>query len=189
MIYGTVPFDKKNFQRYLDKKTILLDYGCGTGVWDKKIPIKVLKIYLYDKNKFLYNVLKKKYAQNKKIFLLKKIDKIKKIKINAVIINSVFQYLHEEKVIKLIKLFYEIGINKIFITDIPKTSRLVEIFYNIFNYNYIINIIKYLFNPSYHKIKYFNHNYSFLKNISYKNKIIKNFNNTKNRYGILLWKH
>lgn len=187
MIYGTVPFDKKNFQRYLDKKTILLDYGCGTGVWDKKIPIKVLKIYLYDKNKFLYNVLKKKYAQNKKIFLLKKIDKIKKKRINTVIINSVFQYMQKEKIVKLIKLFYEIGINKIFITDIPKTNKFIEIFYNIFNYNYIINIIKYLFSPSYYKIKYYNHNYNFLNNISYKKKIIKNFNKTKSRFGILLF--
>jgi 2-polyprenyl-3-methyl-5-hydroxy-6-metoxy-1,4-benzoquinol methylase len=189
MIYGTVPFNKKNFQSYLNKNTILLDYGCGTGIWDKNLSRKISKIYLYDCNQSLYKGLKEKYAQNKRIFILKKIDKIKKIKINTVVINSVFQYVHEKEIIKLIKIFYKTGINKILISDIPRTIRLIEIFYNIFNYYYIINSIKYFANPFYHKIKYYIHNYNFLKNISYKNKIIKNFNNTKNRYGILLWKH
>ena len=94
MIYGTVPFNKKNFQNYLNKNTILLDFGCGTGIWDKNLSRKISKIYLYDYNQSLYKGLKEKYAQNKRIFILKKIDKIKKIKINTVVINSVFQYLH-----------------------------------------------------------------------------------------------
>jgi hypothetical protein len=71
MIYGTVPFNKKKFNKYLNKNTILLDYGCGTGIWDKTLPTKISKIYLYDKNHFLYGSLKNKYCKNKKIFYLK----------------------------------------------------------------------------------------------------------------------
>jgi hypothetical protein len=187
MIYGTVPFDKKNFERYLDKNTILLDYGCGTGIWDKNLPRKISKIYLYDKNCLLYASLKNKYFKNKKIFYLKKINEIKKLTINTVIINSVFQYMCEKEIIKLIKMFYKLRINKIFITDIPKINRLIEIFYNILNYKYITNVFKYLFDLNYYKIKYFSHNYNFLKKIPYKNKKLNNFNYTKKRYSLLLY--
>ena len=45
-----LPFNKKKFSKYLNKNTILLDYGCGTGIWDKNVPKKISKIYLYDKN-------------------------------------------------------------------------------------------------------------------------------------------
>jgi hypothetical protein len=149
MIYGTVPFNKKRFSKYLNKNTILLDYGCGTGIWDKNVPKKISKIFLYDKNHELYKLLRKKYSHNKKIFFLTKISKINKLKINTIIVNSVFQYIGRGEIVRLIKVFYKIKINKVFINDIPKYNRLIEVFYNIFNYSYITNILKYLFDSNY----------------------------------------
>ena len=49
--------------KYISKKKIILDYGCGEGVWSSSV---VKKIYLYDKNKKLIPFLKKKYIINKK---------------------------------------------------------------------------------------------------------------------------
>jgi hypothetical protein len=95
--------------------------------------------------------------------------------------------MSKEKIIKLIKMFYQLRINKVFISDISSMNRLIEIFYNILNYKYITNVFKYLFNPNYYKIKYYSHNYSFLKKIPYKIKKLNNFNYTKKRYTILLY--
>ena len=51
------------------KKINLLDFGCGSGSWDeKKIKKEINSIYLFDRNKDLIPILKKKY-KSKKIFI------------------------------------------------------------------------------------------------------------------------
>ena len=85
MIFSTVEFNHKKFEKYLKNKTILLDFGCGVGIWKKRIPKKILKIFLFDSNLKLQKLLKKKYSNNKKIFVIRNINEIKKLKVNTVI--------------------------------------------------------------------------------------------------------
>ena len=68
--------------------------------------------------------------------------------------------------------------------DIPKGGKLLEVILNIFNYRYIFNIVSYIFNINYHKIKYYKHDYRFIKT-PYSWKMIDNFNNIKNRYKFI----
>lgn len=188
MIFLTIQFNKKKFEKYLKDKTILLDFGCGLGIWDKKVPKKISKIFLYDNNLKLRKILKKKYYSNKKISIVENINEIKKLKINTVIVNSVFQYVKQEEIIKLINIFNNLKIKRIFIMDVPKSGKIIEIILNIFNYRYIFNVMSYIFNINYYKIKYYRHDYKFIKRTPYSYKIIDNFNNIKNRYGIYLFK-
>ena len=65
--YNSV-LDIKQIQNLIRIKNLkILDFGCGTGAWsqnnlkDKNIK----KITLYDKNKQLIKILKKKYNQKK----------------------------------------------------------------------------------------------------------------------------
>ena len=111
----------------------------------------------------MQKLLKKKYSNNKKIFDIKNINEIKKLKVNTVIVNSVFQYVKQKEIIKLINIFNNNKIKRIFIMDIPKGGKLLEVILNIFNYRYIFNIVSYIFNINYHKIKYYKHDYRFIK--------------------------
>ena len=115
------------------KNLKILDFGCGTGVWSQNnLKNKNIKnIILYDKNKKLIKILKKKYSQKKvKInFSLKSI--IKKKNYNLVIISSVIQYMSIAEFKKIINLIAQ---NKrkqkrnfhIIITDIPVLPRPLE---------------------------------------------------------------
>ena len=47
MIFSTVEFNHKKFEKYLKNKTILLDFGCGVGIWKKRIPKKDLKNFSF----------------------------------------------------------------------------------------------------------------------------------------------
>ncbi len=188
MIFSTVEFNHKKFEKYLKDKTILLDFGCGVGIWKKRIPKKILKIFLFDSNLKLQKLLKKKYSNNKKILVIRNINEIKRLKVNTVIVNSVFQYVKQKEIIKLINIFNDHKIKRIFIMDIPKGGKLLEVILNILNYRYIFNIVSYIFNINYHKIKYYKHDYRFIKKTPYSWKMIDNFNNIKNRYGIYLFK-
>ena len=55
MIFSTIEFNLKKFEKYLKDETILLDFGCGVGIWKKRIPKKISKIFLYDSNLQLQN--------------------------------------------------------------------------------------------------------------------------------------
>ena len=96
MIFSTIEFNLKKFEKYLKDETILLDFGCGVGIWKKRIPKKILKIFLFDSNQ-IAKIIKKKYSNNKKIFVIRNINEIKKLKVNTVIVNSVFQYVKEKE--------------------------------------------------------------------------------------------
>ena len=51
------------FLSYLpNKKNVVLDFGCGNGIFEKKFSSKKIKlIKMYDKNKMLKSQIKKKY--------------------------------------------------------------------------------------------------------------------------------
>ena len=179
------------------KNLKILDFGCGTGVWSQNnLKNKNIKnIILYDKNKKLIKILKKKYSQKKvKInFSLKSI--IKKKNYNLVIISSVIQYMNIAEFKKIINLIAQ---NKrkqkrnfhIIITDIPVLPRPLEFilmpFFNIKRFLFFLSVI---FNHDYKKLKFYLHekkDFSFLKN---KFKIIftKNIHDLKYlRYSIVL---
>ena len=179
------------------KNLKILDFGCGTGVWSQNnLKNKNIKnIILYDKNKKLIKILKKKYSQKKvKInFSLKSI--IKKKNYNLVIISSVIQYMSIAEFKKIINLIAQNkrkqkGNFHIIITDIPVLPRPLEFilmpFFNIKRFLFFLSVI---FNHDYKKLKFYLHekkDFSFLKN---KFKIIftKNIHDLKYlRYSIVL---
>ena len=94
---------KKKFKL---KKLNILDFGCGLASWEKKhLNNKIInKIFLYDNNKKLISLLKKKY-KHKKIILNFNKKKIFKKNINLIILSSVIQYMSKKE---LISLFSEI---------------------------------------------------------------------------------
>lgn len=175
----------------------ILDFGCGTGAWSQE-DLKnksIKKIVLYDKNKKLIKILKKKYNQKKiKInFNLKNI--IKKENFNLVIISSVIQYMSISKFKKLIE---SITQNKrkqkrgifIIITDIPILPRPFEfILLPFFNLQRFFFVFKIIFNNEYKKINFYLHkkvDFSFLEK-NFEVSYVQNINDLKLlRYSIVL---
>lgn len=157
-------FDIKLIENFIKTRNLkILDYGCGIGTWSKNNLIKssVKKITLYDKNKKLIKILKKKY-NHKKIeinFNLKNI--IKKRNYNLIFMSSVIQYINYyefEKLIKNILNSKKKQKKKLFIiiTDIPKFVRPIELlFMPIFNFKRFIFVLGMFFNKEYKKIKFY----------------------------------
>ena len=86
-------FDFKRFLKLLPyKKNIILDYGCGNGIFSNKFlkSKKIKLIYMIDKNKNLKLQIFDKYKKNKKVLWA---DTINKKKYDVVLLNSVSQYL------------------------------------------------------------------------------------------------
>ena len=145
---------KKILRLIVSKKIRVLDFGCGTGTWDenqiKKLK-KLDKITLYDKDKNLIKLLKKKYKSKKiKInFNLKSI--LKKNDINLVIFSSVTQYFQKKQLDKFIDLLSR---NKkeitIIITDIPFLPRICEfLLLPVFNIKRFFFSLKLIFSRKY----------------------------------------
>ena len=147
------------------KQLKILDFGCGIGVWSqnnlKNKNIK--KIILYDKNKKLIQILKKKYIQKKIEINFNFKDIIKKKSYNLVIISSVIQYM---SIIKFKKLIDSITQNKqkpkkklfIIITDIPMLPRSFEfVLMPFFNLKRFFFTLKMIFNNEYKNIIFYIH--------------------------------
>ncbi len=170
------------------KKLNILDYGCGLGIWnEKELKDKINKIILFDKNKKLIPILKKKY-KNKKVVIDFNENTIFKNKINLIIFSSVIQYLNEKKLKKIFVKIANTYKNKklfIFINDHPTVPRHVEIFIWFFtNWKKLFYSIKLIFDLDYLKTKYFFHNIhskSYINN-NFHIKNLKNSNFTRGKF-------
>lgn len=178
-------FDTKKFFKIIDKSKSILDYGCGKGVWSD---LKINKnFYLYDSNKKLLTLLKKKYT-NKNFFILKK----PKFDKDVFLANSVIQYLSDEK---LNFLKNEI-INKfkiIIFSDIPKYPRITEgILSILFNPQRLLLALYYFFNHEYRKFGFYYRTFDKIVSVlnkKYKFRVIENLTGEKiTRYTIIFKK-
>jgi len=191
-------FNIKLIQSLVKTKQLkILDFGCGTGAWSRN-DLKdknIKKITLYDKNKKLIKILKKKYNY-KKIeinFDLKKI--IKKRYYNLVIMSSVIQYINHNEFRKLIKIIFQNKKRKkeklfIIITDIPKLPRPFEFFLiPIFSLKRFVFALVMLFNEEYKKLNFYlykKEDFDFLKE-NFKISFTQNIHDLKYlRYTLIL---
>ena len=189
--FHTTKLNFKLFFSHLpNKKNIILDYGCGNGIFNKEHSNnkKIKKIKMIDKDKKLKKFIVNKYLGNKDIIW---IDSLKQ-SFDVVFINSVIQYLNYEGYKNLINFFFKKKVKIIIISDIPKYPRFIEGFFLIFiNPFKLIKGLKYIFNKNYIKSGFF-----FKKSIqltilnnNYNYKIETNLNDDKLlRYTLIIKK-
>jgi hypothetical protein len=172
-IFPIIGFKEKFFLSLIKKKETILDYGCGEGIWSK---IQNKKIYLYDSNKYLYKILKKKYQNNHNIYILKK----KIFNQEVVLMNSVIQYIDNRNFSLLIKKFIKNNFKTIIISDIPKYPRILEFLLLLFFFKKEALIkLSFIFNKSYRNTNFFLRNKEYIINLfpGYNYKVLKNLNN------------
>ena len=166
------------FLSYLpNKKNVILDFGCGNGIFPKNFSNKKIKLVnMYDKNKKLKINIKKKYKKNSLIKWTPTIN----INYNVVFINSTVQYLTLKNYKSLISYFFKKKVDMIIISDIPKYPFYLEAFFCIFiNLSRILISFKYLFQKNYNFYSYKNKINLIIKNRNYKYELDKNINEDK----------
>jgi len=171
-----------------NKKNIILDFGCGNGVFQKKFCSKKIKlIKMYDKNKMLKSQIKKKYEKNSFINWTPSLS----VSYNIVLINSTIQYLTLTSFKSLMSYFFKKKVDMIIISDIPKYPFYLEAFLCIFiNLRRILISLKYLFQKQYNFYYYKNVKSLNIKNPNYTCKIYKNINEDKLlRYTLIFRKN
>ena len=187
--FFTSKINFKKFLFYLPKRrNIILDYGCGNGVFLKENfknkKIKLIK--MIDKDKKLKKYKKKKYSKNKKIVWIDNLD----TNYDVVFINSVIQYLSLNQYKNLLSLFLKKKVKLILISDIPKYPRMLEaMLLMFFDPIKLLKGINYLFQGKYLKTDYFYKNYNelIIDNKSYIFIKKKNLNEDKLlRYSLLI---
>ena len=181
-----------NFKKLLSyfplKKNIILDYGCGNGIFSniflkhKKIKL----IYMFDKNTKLKKYIENKYHINNKIKWTNSINK----KYDVVLMNSVSQYLKKNEYDNLIKKFFALKIKTIIISDIPKYPRIIEAFLLlVLNPKDLFKGLSYLKEKDYLRMGFYykKHNDLILKNKKYIFKFEKNLaSNSFSRYTLII---
>jgi len=137
-----------------DKKSTVLDIGCGNGDFANKIIRKVDKIFCVDTSQEYINICKIRFSNNKNVNVIKlnenytDLSFIKNIKFSIIIANSVVQYYNSQKeILDLVKSVQKISNeNALFlISDIEisakKNSHLKLIYNSIIN-GYFFSLIK-----------------------------------------------
>lgn len=182
-------FNFKRFLSYLpSKQNILLDFGCGDGIYTKDVLTnnKIKLIYMTDKNKKLKLFINKKYKNNKKVVWTDTINK----KYDVVLLNSVSQYLKIIEYNRLMNFFFKKKVKTIVISDIPKYPRIIEAFIlMITNPIHLLMGLSYLKKKEYLKMGYYFKNKETLKikNNNYAYTIKQNLSiNTFSRYTIVI---
>ena len=179
------------------KQLKILDFGCGVGVWSQSNlnNKNIKKIILYDKNKKLIKILKKKYNQKKITINFNFRDIVKKRSYNIVIMSSVIQYM---SIAKLTKLIETVSQNKkkskkklfIIITDIPVLPRPFEfVLMPFFNLKRFFFTAKMIFDKEYKKLDFYLHEKSEFKFLEKKFDVLyaQNINDLKYlRYSLIL---
>ena len=149
------PFDFKNFYLHLpNKKNIILDYGCGNGIFSKKdlTNNKIKFIYMFDQNKEIKKYIESKYKKSKKI----KWSDNTNLNYNIVLINSVSQYLSKYDYLKLINFFQKKKVDLIVVSDVPKYNRIIETCILFFTYpKDLLHGLGYLLNRKYLSLNYY----------------------------------
>ena len=172
---------KLNYSEFLsylpNKKNIVLDFGCGNGIFPKNFFNKKIKlIKMYDKNKKLKSLIKKKYEKN---LFIKWVPSLN-VNYNIVFINSTIQYLSLKSYKSLVSYFFKKKVDMIIISDIPKYPFYIEAFFCIFtNLNRILISLKYLFQKNYNFYSYKNKIDLIIKNRNYKYDLNENINEDK----------
>ena len=96
-------------KKYIDKKKLILDYGCGVGI-NLGMLSKFGKVSYYDKSRFAINYVKKNYS-NRNFFLnINKLYKYKK-KFDLIVATDVIEHIKNDKkeVIKISRLLKKNG--------------------------------------------------------------------------------
>ena len=131
---------------------------------------------MYDKNKKLKSLIKKKYEKNSFIKWTPSLN----VNYNIVFVNSTIQYLTLKSYKSLVSYFFKKKVDMIIISDIPKYPFYLEAFFCIFiNLNRILISFKYLFQKNYNFYSYKNKFNLIIKNRNYKYELHKNINEDK----------
>ena len=175
------------------KKINILDFGCGIGNWSSEdLKLKSVKnVTLFDIDKKLIKILKKKYPQKKvKInFDYKKI--VNQNTFNLVLFSSVIQYISQKKLKKII---YDLSKNKknlvIVINDIPFLPRIIEFFLlPFFNFKRFLFALSLIFSKNYTKMNfhlYKKNNFQYYRK-KFKIRFLMNLHDLKYlRYSIIM---
>ena len=79
MLFLENNFNSTFFFKYLKKNLTILDFGCGTGIWNQA---GGHKIYLYDKSKLALKYAKNKYRSDKNFIIINSLKKIQNLQKN-----------------------------------------------------------------------------------------------------------
>lgn len=182
----------------IKKKYYILDYGCGTGIWNNNLLSKkfIKKIFLYDPDPGCLKICQHKYLNQKKILYISNKKELKKIlkykKLNFILLNSVIQYISSRMIMSLLINFKNNFKNKkfkIIIADVPKFNRLVEFvllfFFDFIRFYHALKLILKFKNYKRNTFYYKNLNIEYLKKNFHLSKI-KNINFYKYRDAYVL---
>ena len=144
-------------KKYVNKKKLILDYGCGVGI-NLGMLSKFGKVFYYDKSRLAINYVKKKYS-NKNIF--KNINKLYeyKKKFDLIVATDVIEHIKNDKK-EIIKISYLLKKDGYLLITVPAFQSLYSSkdkslkHYRRYNKESLRNLL----NKHFHEIKftYFN---------------------------------